>query len=201
MAGLREKKKTDRNKRIQNAAIKLFGTQGYEATTMRGIAQEAELGVGTLYNYYKSKGEILLSIIDDKSEEFVYEFDDAIKNRKNDIFSSVSTFFGIYIKSFSIYNKRIWREFLSAALTKQPSIIEYIWAIDSIFIKKFTELLQRFAKDGLIGNGIDFESISLTFYSVLGFHILKYISDEDISIEVLKESFEKQIRVLIAGLI
>lgn len=200
MSGLRERKKTDRNIRIQNAAIKLFGTIGYAATTMNRIADEADLGVGTLYNYYKSKDELLLSIIDDGSEKFLGDFEVAIKNRTCDILTAIDSLIDIYFKSFSIYNKLIWREFMAAALAKQPSIIEYIWKIDSLFTDKLSELLVLLRSDGFINERIDIKDAVMTLYSLITSHILTYIANDEITLEKLRVSLRKQVAVIITGL-
>ena len=51
---------------IEDAAIELFMEQGYHATSMRQIADRAELALGGIYNHFKSKDEIFEAIIVDK---------------------------------------------------------------------------------------------------------------------------------------
>jgi AcrR family transcriptional regulator len=47
---------------IVDAAEKLFFARGYEAVNMNDIAQEAEMARGTLYQYFKNKEDIYVSI-------------------------------------------------------------------------------------------------------------------------------------------
>jgi len=49
------------NKRdnILKAALKLFVEQGEQATSMKWIAKEAKCGIGTMYNYFASKDELI----------------------------------------------------------------------------------------------------------------------------------------------
>lgn len=49
------------NKRdnILKAALKLFVEQGEQATSMKWIAKEAKCGIGTMYNYFSSKEELI----------------------------------------------------------------------------------------------------------------------------------------------
>ncbi|HKV34457.1 MAG TPA: TetR/AcrR family transcriptional regulator [Pyrinomonadaceae bacterium] len=54
-----EKKKS----RIEEAARELFISQGFHATSMRTIAARAGTSLGNVYNYYRTKEEILESII------------------------------------------------------------------------------------------------------------------------------------------
>ena len=54
-----EKKKS----RIEEAARELFISHGFHATSMRTIAARAGTSLGNVYNYYRTKEEILESII------------------------------------------------------------------------------------------------------------------------------------------
>lgn len=49
--------------RIEDAAKQLFIKQGFHATSMRNIASKAGTSLGNVYNYYRTKDEILESII------------------------------------------------------------------------------------------------------------------------------------------
>lgn len=48
--------------RIYNVASDLFLNNGYEATTLKDIAEAADVSTGTLYRYYPSKGDFLVEI-------------------------------------------------------------------------------------------------------------------------------------------
>lgn len=52
---------------IEDAAADLFVEQGYHATSMRQIAQQAGLALGGVYNHFKSKEEIFKGIITDRN--------------------------------------------------------------------------------------------------------------------------------------
>ena len=54
-----------RKQQIFDAALKVFSQKGFDQATIPDIAQEAEVAVGTIYNYYQSKHDLLLSIIKD----------------------------------------------------------------------------------------------------------------------------------------
>lgn len=58
----REREKEQRRLDIIDAAERLFLSQGFETTTMKQIANEAEYSKGTLYNYYNSKDELYVAI-------------------------------------------------------------------------------------------------------------------------------------------
>jgi len=51
---------------IEEAALELFMEQGYHATSMRQIAERADLALGGIYNHFANKEEIFEAIIIDK---------------------------------------------------------------------------------------------------------------------------------------
>lgn len=59
---------TENRQRILSAAIKLFEQNGVEQVSMNQIANEAQVGPGTLYRRYKNKGELCLDLIKDNVE-------------------------------------------------------------------------------------------------------------------------------------
>jgi AcrR family transcriptional regulator len=59
--------------RIVEAALELFADRGYEATTMRDVAREAETSLGLAYRYFASKEEFALALymrLAEESEEW-----------------------------------------------------------------------------------------------------------------------------------
>lgn len=49
---------------IINAALRLFADTGYHATSISKIAKEASISKGLMYNYFESKEDLLISIMD-----------------------------------------------------------------------------------------------------------------------------------------
>lgn len=59
---LRKQKKFQARQTILNAAAHQFKLVGFANTSIAGIMQAAGLGVGTFYNYFGSKEEVLLTL-------------------------------------------------------------------------------------------------------------------------------------------
>lgn len=57
-------KSAQSQKRLLDAAAKIFRDYGYAGTTMRAIAEEAELQAGSIYYHYKSKDELIGEVLD-----------------------------------------------------------------------------------------------------------------------------------------
>ncbi len=64
--GLREEKKKKTREMILEKSYQLFTDKGVSNVGMRELAQICNLGIGTYYNYFKSKDEVVISLLVDK---------------------------------------------------------------------------------------------------------------------------------------
>jgi AcrR family transcriptional regulator len=60
-------------KRLYDIAIQSIARHGYAATTLRGIADQADVSVGLLYRYFPSKQALVLALYDELSADYVRE--------------------------------------------------------------------------------------------------------------------------------
>jgi AcrR family transcriptional regulator len=58
LPGLRQRNRLQKRSRIRQAVRELFSSQGFEATTLRQIADRAQVGLGTLFNYARDKRDL-----------------------------------------------------------------------------------------------------------------------------------------------
>lgn len=58
----RKEKAEEKRKKLIEAALDLFQSEGYFQTDIRKIAAKANIGLGTFYNYFKTKKELYLTI-------------------------------------------------------------------------------------------------------------------------------------------
>src|SRR5512145_1680732 len=63
---LTEEEQSRRRKEIFHASVHLFLSKGFNETSMREIAKAAGIGKSTLYDYFPSKDDILLSFVEDE---------------------------------------------------------------------------------------------------------------------------------------
>jgi AcrR family transcriptional regulator len=52
---------------IMDSALKCFGEKGYHSTTMDDIVAYSDMSKGLIYNYFKSKEELYISLMDERS--------------------------------------------------------------------------------------------------------------------------------------
>ncbi|MBN2983949.1 MULTISPECIES: TetR/AcrR family transcriptional regulator [Cohnella] len=61
--GLRERKKEETRKTLLEQAGALFAAKGYQNVTTAEIAREAGIAEGTLFNYFRNKGELFVAAV------------------------------------------------------------------------------------------------------------------------------------------
>lgn len=97
--GLRERNKLDKRTRIRRAALELFETKGFDATTTREIAELADVGIGTVFMYANDKRDLLFLIFNDELDTVVDEAFANVDGRKT-LSAQMAGVFGRFYEAF-----------------------------------------------------------------------------------------------------
>ena len=71
--------------KISGAAYQLFSEKGYSAVSMKIVAEETGIAVGTLYNYYANKEELFIKVIEEKIKNYKKIFDKYLQKEELDL--------------------------------------------------------------------------------------------------------------------
>ena len=77
--------KKDPSEKIKEATLNLLAEKGYEAISMRKIAKEANVALGQLTYYYKTKDSLVVLVVKEVLEAFYNEFEEKVNNSDNKI--------------------------------------------------------------------------------------------------------------------
>jgi AcrR family transcriptional regulator len=69
-----DERRTDTREAIRSVALELFADQGYDKTSLREISERLGVTKAAVYYHFKTKEEILLSLI----EDFLAQIDDLV---------------------------------------------------------------------------------------------------------------------------
>jgi len=202
MAGLREKKKRQREKRIFSTAIVLFNKKGFENTTMKEIAGKAELGVGTLYNYFSSKNDLLITIslklIEEKIEKSKNFFKEIIESdyEPKKIIEKVAKYF---IEFLFVFNKQLWGKMLSAFFSSSRLLDSGV-SMDMKVIALIEEILKSLKANKQISAETNIQAAAFAVYSMVMFQFMAFIFMKDMKKQDLYKAVESQINLLFKGL-
>lgn len=67
-------RKAEKKKLILDAAVKVFARRGFYNARISEIASNAGVADGTIYNYFKNKDDLLISIFDESISEIINRF-------------------------------------------------------------------------------------------------------------------------------
>ena len=81
-AAPKKKRAGDKRDRILQAAVKVFAKNGFHATRVSEVAKAAGVADGTIYLYFKSKEELLISLFEDRVQKLLVFMKDGIDKEK-----------------------------------------------------------------------------------------------------------------------
>ena len=137
----RERKKNATRDSILHAALDLFMIQGYSATTVAQIAENADVSESTFFNHFPVKEELILAGIDSKAEHLVSLLRDRPVGRGT---VDVLVEYLADIASRTNHLERM-RVMLRGAISVEPELLEMLIGRWSVTARP--ALLTAFARD------------------------------------------------------
>lgn len=92
-------RESERKKQILTSAIKVIGERGFQNATISEIAKNAQMGDATIYEYFKSKEDLLLAIPVEVTKELIPQIEDHMMGIKG-AFNKLRKFIWWYLNFF-----------------------------------------------------------------------------------------------------
>lgn len=96
----RNRNKADKRERIRLAARRLFAEFGYDDTTIRDVAKEAKVALGTISLYAADKRDLTLMVFNHNLRELTAKSREMIKEADKDLVSQLMAFFEHQVQNF-----------------------------------------------------------------------------------------------------
>ncbi len=139
----------DYKNKILAAAIKVFAQKGYNNTTMSDVSIQAKVGIGTLYNYFRNKDDLLLNCMKKTIEDEIQLVKQASDKEKDPI-DKLHTFFIKHTEL--VINKPYIARFLVCELRQSESFYKRNPAYNpmNFYLDYIRELLNTAIASGRI---------------------------------------------------
>lgn len=150
--GLRERQKADRSERILDAAMRLFREDGVEATHVEAIAALAEVSPGTVYNYFPTKGDLLVGIVTREVTEVVAAGAAVVADPPGDVPTALTRLIDSYYDHSEVYlSKEMWRAAMAQTIVAPdaPASRDYV-ALDAQLAGQVTALIAALQARGRV---------------------------------------------------
>ncbi|WP_455325254.1 TetR/AcrR family transcriptional regulator [Facklamia languida] len=198
--------KPEKQKQIINAAIKEFVRNGFEKASTNEIVKRANISKGSLFNYFNSKKDLYLYLIEYSSKAIV-NLNEEIDLSETDLFKRIER---VALQKFYVQQKYP-QAFEFLASTKQEESVEVKDIIKQRLNPIYNQAINKLYKDidySKFREGIDIEKaieiLNWTMFGVgekglkelftfddIGKFGEKYLEEWNVYAELLKYSFYK----------
>jgi AcrR family transcriptional regulator len=198
MAGRRESQKKEREARVLRAASVLFARRGFERTSMQDIARRSRLAVGTIYNYFRSKPEIILALVQRDTLAGLHAGEAVLKHPPRDPVAAVQDLLERAVEPFARHDRNLWRELTSAAL-KDPELTASFFAADVRLIALVAALLRELRARGDLREDLDPDRGAVCLYGIFFSWYMAHLTNEAISHEMLRAELRAGVALVMNG--
>lgn len=202
--GLRERKKEETRKAILAQAGKLFEANGYQQVTTAKIARATGIAEGTLFNYYRSKGELFVAAIMPEPEaspkaEIVLETVSA-----EHLTSAIVSMLGRELAMLQYVSRRLLQDYFSLVYSGASSdsldARAGLFAADDRMLQQLQSYLEaQQAAHPVALNRLDVPLASACIFGSVVTLLSQYVMIESWSYEYLTQSMTDQIRFILTG--
>ena len=126
MASVREAQKQATRRRVLDAARDLFDQIGYDDATIRAIAQQAGVSVGSVFTTFTSKDDILSQVMLDRLEELYTELQSVVPHLRGSTADRCRSLFAVHY-AFETRRVKLFLAHIAAsyAWRNDPSTVPY----------------------------------------------------------------------------
>ncbi len=193
----RARKKATMRAQIVAAAIRLFSEHGIEAITVDQIAAAADVGKGTIYNYFQTKEDIVVA--------FMVDLERAVQARVRDFRSRQRSVAGVLINFIQTqfrmkerYHAFV-RVFLGHMFLHTEQFLPYMAEMQKVIDPPLEALFGALQRRGAIRSDVDLPDLILVFKTIqLGLTALWAI--EGPPFQQVARTVEREITIFCKGL-
>lgn len=199
--GLRDKNKTDRQLRILKAAADLFRRKSYEAAKIEEIADASEVSVGTIYNYYKNKGDILVAVVSMEVNEVLLAGEKILTCPPRDARKAVNALVGAYVNhSLHYLSKDMWRQAMAISTQQPRSPFGLRYAqLDQNLTDQVCRLMTKLKKMGTLQQTSIPQLLGEVIFNNTNMMFATFVKDERMSHRSLTSRLRSQNRAILAA--
>lgn len=187
-------KRNERQMRILEAAVDMFGEKGYASTSTSEIAKRAGVAEGTIFRYYKTKKDLLFAVVMPTLTKFAAPF--FVQAFAKEIFKteyeSYEVLLRVIIQNRFEFAKKHFPmiKILIQEVPFQPELKSEIQQlIETELLVHFKKLIAKFQEEGGIIELPPSSVLRLTLSAVLGLLLTRFLLlpeekwDDEVEIE------------------
>lgn len=202
MAGLRERQKAQRERKITTAAERMFRERGFTQTKIEDIAVEADVSVGTIYNYFESKTDLLLVLVSVNDEHIRLEYEKILASDMSDPVQCICNIFSATtLQSLKGLGRENWRHLLATSIVQMDSPLgkNYL-SLTERLLQRVMTILQNLQARGHIAADCDTDRIADVLFRVESTLYVDLVSSDETTFEGYQSQLEAHTRFVLGNL-
>lgn len=160
----RARKKAATRSQIIAAAVRLFSEHGVEAVTVDQIAAAADVGKGTIYNYFQTKEDIVVAFMVDLERSVQAQVRD-FKSRQRSVAGVLTNFVQTQFRMKEHYHAFV-RVFLGHMFLHTEQFLPYMAEMQKVLDPPLEALFGSLQQRGAIRSDVDLRELILMFKTI-----------------------------------
>ena len=161
MSSRRERKKDATRRQIIQVGIELFARHGIEQVTVDQIAQAADIGKGTIYNYFHTKEDIVIAFMTDVEKRIQARLR-RFKVADRSVAESLAEFIRVQFSMKRRYHRFV-RMFFAQMFLHADQFLPYMAEIYSVLAPNITATFEALKQRGQIRADVPLPELTLVF--------------------------------------
>lgn len=178
-----------------DAARDLFEEAGYEAATVRAIAERAGVAVGSVFTTFSSKAEILRAVMQGRVTSLYAELQRVAPHLRGSCCDQIRSIMSVHY-NFEMQRPRLYTAYVATSLDWAVADSEEAFGANPMFRAMIREVLEEGIRKGEVRDDLDIELFLDCMLASYGFN---YRLAGDHGAAALTARLDKQIGLLFDG--
>ncbi len=153
---------------------------------MSEIAEASDVAVGTLYNYFRSKGQIMLAITREDAADLLVPMGSSEMDALS-IEDLIWQFTDKLISFISAYPRELMKELIGVFWDKgQEELNKGLASIDMQIMTQTTQMLRALKESGRIKEETDPEVVALALYGMATTAVMWYLVEPRMTLDITR---------------
>tara|TARA_R110002096_G_C14623504_1_gene724269 strand:+ start:435 stop:1121 length:687 start_codon:yes stop_codon:yes gene_type:complete len=200
---LRQRQKRFARDEIIDAALKLFQDRGYKHTTMQVIADEAGVGIATVFRLFGKKNAILAACIKNDLEDIFTRGWQCVLSPKNSPDETLCELLDVFLSILSKPSKNIDVPYQHwpSVVTGEPEIDATVkWADETAKLLIYGVMFEHNQHQKLKAT-FDIADMATNIFYIFNGHYINYLTDTNYALSELTGDIKRRVSLVVTPLI
>lgn len=174
-----DQKMTDKQKRIVQAAVSIFSEKGYAASSTSEIAKKAGVAEGTIFRHYKTKKDLLISVVAPLMSKLVAPF---VMRDFNKVLDSSFPDYEAFVRAVLMNRREFVQQYMPVVkillqeVAFHPELQEqFKKQVATKVFERIHQVVRGFQQEGQLIDWPTPTVIRLTVSVIIGYLIARYL--------------------------